>query len=499
LWEQKSFHLTQPSLVQGNLSSDSGSENNLADRLVPAFLHVKNSAFGVKFAMLTETVVAEYESVQLQVERILHSEELRGSEVLRRLLRFLAEKTASGEADDLKEYIVAIDGLGKPATYDPRHNSAVRIQVGRLRQKLADYYRGEGNSDPIVIDVPKGRFKLKVEHRHGIAASAPHPELLPDLAHAAEHEHVADHARKTWLEALGGFKQVALLSAAAIAILAFVVYRWVAPFNAKATAVVYQSGWNADMEALWQPFVSTGRPLIVAIEDPLFVELNGTPGMYYRDRTLNTWNDIVASKNVTALRKALGNPVIQPSRYYTSFGEVDASFLIAKLLGPRVQNLTVVKTSDLSLRQTGDNNVLFVGVENLFFNEQSEAMPVQPQFVQVRDGIRNQHPSANEPALFADQYSTAPTEEGFAYAVVTHFPGPLGDNDVESFTSSRAAGYVAAVKAFTDPDLVHTIVTELKQSSSGRMPRYYQVLLKVKFKDEVPTEITYVAAHELQP
>src|SRR5579875_1387324 len=115
--------------------------------------------------MVTETVSSEIESVQGQVERVLHSEEFRGSEVLRRLLRFLAEKSASGEADDLKEYTVAIEGLGKPSTYDPRHNSAVRIQVGRLRQKLADYYRTEGLEDTLIIDIPKGRFKLKCEVR----------------------------------------------------------------------------------------------------------------------------------------------------------------------------------------------------------------------------------------------------------------------------------------------------------------------------------------------
>ncbi len=447
--------------------------------------------------MLTETVVAENESVQTQVERILHSEELRGSEVLRRLLRFLAEKTASGEADDLKEYIVAIDGLGKPPTYDPRHNSAVRIQVGRLRQKLADYYRGEGHSDPIVVDVPKGRFKLKIEYRSS-AVPATHPAgFFPERAPAAEPERAPSVPGKTWRETLPSFYLVAVFLAVTVLALAYAGYRWLRPSGAKATAVAYPPGWNVDMEALWQPFISTGRPLIVAIEDPLFVELNGSTGIYYRDRTLNNWNELVASKNIATLRKALGNPVIQPSRYYTAFGEVDASFLIAKLLGPRVQNLTVVKTSDLSLRQTGDNNVLFVGVENLFFNEQSQAMPVQPQFVQVREGIRNQNPGPNEPALFTDQYSTAPTEQGYAYALVTHFPGPLGDNDVESFTSSRAAGYVAAVKAFTDPDLVRTIVTELKQSCNGRMPRHYQVLLKVKFKDEVPTEITYVLGREL--
>jgi hypothetical protein len=68
----------------------------------------------------------EDKAVLSQVERIVRSEELRGCEVLRRLLRFLANKSISGEADELKEYIVAIDGLGKPASYDPRHNSAVR-------------------------------------------------------------------------------------------------------------------------------------------------------------------------------------------------------------------------------------------------------------------------------------------------------------------------------------------------------------------------------------
>lgn len=448
--------------------------------------------------MLTEVAVAENESVQSQVERILHSEELRGSEVLRRLLRFLAEKSVSGEADELKEYIVAIDGLGKPATYDPRHNSAVRIQVGRLRQKLADYYRGEGRFDPIVIDVPKGRFKLKFEYRADPAlSSAPSGDFLPESLPTREIDSFVEPSKRIVREMLRGSRLAIPAWAALFFALGISGYLWLRPTTAKATAAAYPPGWDADMEAIWQPFIATKRPLIVAIEDPLFVELNGSTGIYYRDRTLNNWNDIVASQNVAALRKVLRNPIIQPSRYYTAFGEVDASFLVAKLLGPRVQNLSVVKTSDLSLRQIGDNNVLFIGVENLFFDQQTQAMPVDVQLFQVREGIRNKNPGPNEPRLFSDQYSTAPTEEGVAYALITRLPGPLGDNDVESFTSSRAAGYVAAVKSFTDPVLVRTIVDRLKQSCEGRVPRYYQVLLKVKFKEEIPTEITYVLGREL--
>src|SRR5271170_5546530 len=121
--------------------------------------------------VLEESPVAA-ESVQQQIDRILHSEQFRSSEVLRRLLAFLAERALAGEADTLKEYVVAIDGLGKSASYDPQHNSTVRIQMGRLRQRLAEYYRSEGRNDPIIIDLPKGRFRVTFEQRSGAATAA---------------------------------------------------------------------------------------------------------------------------------------------------------------------------------------------------------------------------------------------------------------------------------------------------------------------------------------
>lgn len=426
-----------------------------------------------------------------QVERILHSEELRTSEVLRRLLRFLAEKSALGEADELKEYVVAIEGLGKPVTYDPRHNSGVRIQVGRLRQKLADYYRAEGVDDPIVIDIPKGRFKLKYEIRdssappaHGAAISAdPEPLEIP---------------RRVTLAGKLGRMHLAISFAAGVLVALGIValYKTSVRAPAKATVSAHSAAWNAEMEELWRPFVATSRPTILTIEDPLFVELDGKKGVYYRDKTLNTWHDVTSSPAVGALRAALDNREIAPSRYYTAFGEVDASFLLAGLLGSRVQNLTVLKTSDLSMRDLADNNVIFVGIENIFFTKIRVA-PIDAPLEPVHEGIRNVHPGPHEPALFVDQYSTAPTEQGLAYALVTHVPGPLGGNDIESFTSSRSAGYVAAVKAFSDPPFVKTIVRELKQDAGGELPRYYQVLLKVKFTAEEPTEITFVLARAL--
>ena len=428
-------------------------------------------------------LMVEDKALQSQVDRILHSDELRSSEVLRRLLKFLADKSLAGEADQLKEYVVAIDGLGKPPSYDPRHNSAVRIQVGRLRQKLAEYYRGEGKGDEFVIDLPKGRFKLTCEPRCA-PADPPPPPPPPDLP------------RKSDRPAAGSSLPLLMWLALPMA-LALAVYFSLQAWRPKATRASSIPGWTSELQELWGPFVDSKQPLILSIEDPLFVELHSAPGIYYRDRSLNKWKDVIGSQTVAALKGAVSNSDIQPSRYYTAYGEVDASFLLGKLLGPREQNISIVKTSQLSWQQLADNNVLFVGVQNLFFDEQLHGMPLEQQLVPVQEGIRNVHPEPGEPALFADQYSTAPSEEGVAYALVTHLPGPLGSNDVESFTSSRSAGYVGAVQGFTDAKLARVLVAKLTEKQGGKMPRYYQVLLKVKFRDDVPTETTYVLSREL--
>src|SRR5215472_7210091 len=100
------------------------------------------------------------EEIRAQVERLVRSKVFETSEVHRKLLQYLADKAISGEADRLKEYTIGLEAFGKPPSYDPKHDSIVRLQIGRLRQKLAAYYQEESPADPIVVGLPKGAFKL---------------------------------------------------------------------------------------------------------------------------------------------------------------------------------------------------------------------------------------------------------------------------------------------------------------------------------------------------
>lgn len=424
-------------------------------------------------------------AISAETERILDSNTFRNSEALRRLLKFLAEKMLSGEADHLKEYSVGIDALGKPPTYDPRQDSTVRIQVGRLRQKLAEYYRTEGKEDPLIIDLPKGRFKLTCEENPVPTAIEVADTVVPAAAAVP-----AQSVQNGWVPLKGVNLGLSLGLLLALIWGAVTTYEL---FRGRQDTRMFRAMWTPELDQLWEPFYTSTRPLIVSIADPPFVQFKGFGA--YRDLTLNRWDDIIKSPAVIAIRKALSNADVQPNLYYAPIGEVNASFLIGKLLGPRVPALSLLRTSELSWQQLADNNVLFIGAP-VFFENQLSNLPVRLDLVNARPGIHNLHPAPGEPAVLTDKLPTGTAEDGEVHVLVTRVPGPLGTSEVESFTSNRTPGRVAAVEWFTNPAYARTLVNKLRRPN-GQIPRYYQVVLKVKFKAGVPTETSYVLHREV--
>jgi serine/threonine-protein kinase len=97
------------------------------------------------------------DAVRAQLERILANSRFASSERLAGFLRFIVEKSLSGEADQIKEYVVAVDVYERDA-YDPKAASTVRVEASRLRGKLRDYYAAEGVHDPIHISIPRGAY-----------------------------------------------------------------------------------------------------------------------------------------------------------------------------------------------------------------------------------------------------------------------------------------------------------------------------------------------------
>lgn len=97
-------------------------------------------------------------AVRAQVRRISESAAFRQSERRQNFLRFIVDEALAGRADRLKGYVIATEVFGRPASFDPQIDPIVRIEAGRLRDKLHEYYATEGRSDPVLIDLPKGSY-----------------------------------------------------------------------------------------------------------------------------------------------------------------------------------------------------------------------------------------------------------------------------------------------------------------------------------------------------
>ena len=112
---------------------------------------------GAKSAVITPGKISD-KATRQQLTRILTSKTFSRVDRLKRFVDFIVTESVEGRGGDLKEYVIGVQVFGKDTGFDPRTDPIVRVQARRLRTRLARYYLDEGNSDEVVVDLPKGGY-----------------------------------------------------------------------------------------------------------------------------------------------------------------------------------------------------------------------------------------------------------------------------------------------------------------------------------------------------
>jgi TolB-like protein/Tfp pilus assembly protein PilF len=116
---------------------------------------------------------AQRDEIRGQLARLLATSAFASSLRRGQLLRYLVERTLTGDGDGINEYAIGLDVFEKPVTFDPRIESIVRNEAGRLRQKLKDYYAENGRQDRVLIELPPRGYKPAFAFREAEATPAP--------------------------------------------------------------------------------------------------------------------------------------------------------------------------------------------------------------------------------------------------------------------------------------------------------------------------------------
>ncbi|HEX5153405.1 MAG TPA: hypothetical protein VFW07_18275 [Parafilimonas sp.] len=98
------------------------------------------------------------DEIDEEIQKILKHPSFASSKILKRFLLFIIDQTLLGQANQLKEYTIAVSVLNKPKDFKPQINGVVRVHAGNLRRALNNYYINKGTSDFVRIFIPKGTY-----------------------------------------------------------------------------------------------------------------------------------------------------------------------------------------------------------------------------------------------------------------------------------------------------------------------------------------------------
>jgi hypothetical protein len=394
-----------------------------------------------------------------QIDKVIKSHSLHSSESLCKLLRYLAEHSLDHPGIALKEYQIATEVLGRPAGFDPQSDSTVRVQAGRLRVKLAEYYANEGPDDPIVVEVPKGSYTLTF-HRRPSKSGVPAAVALV-LEPAVKKEEAQPFSRG-WVITVAVFSVLLAASWSTTAILLSQRTRMQAAIS-QAVPFAYQIFWNRFLTSPQQPWVIFSNGNFVGRPET---------GMRY-------FNPSSESDRRTFILD-----------HYTGVGEVLAIHELDHVFALLNRPLRVKRGALFSLDDAKNNDLIFVGSpsENLTLLD----IPGTQEFVfrRLDSGPRkgdlavmNVHPLPGEPRTFLGTPANQPTTED--YAVVSLLPGLDPSRSILILAGDTTFGTQAAVEYVCREDSIKELLQRLKVSKPSEL-KPFEALLHVKIAHGVP-------------
>jgi hypothetical protein len=401
-----------------------------------------------------------------QIDKLLGSHTLHGSESLCKLLRYLANHSLEHPGLSPKEYQIATEVFGRQQDFDPHVDSMVRVQAGRLRTKLAEYYASEGSDDQILLELPKGTYALTFHPRpHGAARN--HANSSHEAPGNSE---VNARNSRTWIIAVVALS-VVLASAVAVATDRFLNRR-------VAEARIASEGPDVPVafHVFWKGFLTGPQEPWVIFSNAAFV---GRPfvGMRYYDRARDSGAVI--------------------TDHYTGVGEVLAVHALDNVFGTLRQQIRVKRGSLFSLDDAKNNDLIFIGSpsENLTLLE----LPNTQEFAfkQITSGPRtgtmeiiNFHPESGEPKEFLPTLPDQSLTEDYSIIALKRGLNPA--HSVLILAGATTIGTQAAVEYVCQQDSLEQLLLRLSVSNSGEL-KPFEAVIRVKVAKGVPVGSELVA------
>ncbi len=98
------------------------------------------------------------QAVETALQSVLDSPDFSGAKRLCALLEYVVRESLDGRAELIRGKTIALDVYDRGMDQDDRGLNLVKVDAGRLRRRLANYYENSGANDLTRIEIPQGGY-----------------------------------------------------------------------------------------------------------------------------------------------------------------------------------------------------------------------------------------------------------------------------------------------------------------------------------------------------
>jgi hypothetical protein len=395
------------------------------------------------------------------LDLVLQSQTFARADQLRRFLRYICEMEEAGRADEITEYSIATEALGRPRSYSPAADSGVRGRAHDLRSKLDQFYETENPRAKLRIGLRKGSyapFFYEVE---------PGPEMSAIVLPAPHRPTLEPRARTNLVRNFAAI--AALIAIAVLATRAFYVRR-----TTQLDPIVKQ---------FWGPLVRPGADVLLCLGTPPSLLIKP----YAKPPNPDIFRPLVADKSAWYSRMKLPDVPGQPYIYFSGdsplFGDAEAAAFAVRVLSAAGASFDFIPENTAQPAALRNQNVLLIGSPN--YSEYAGRILRRTPFTIVEDSnigeeVIREQTGKLKPKVFVPRRD----ESGslvLVYGLITVF-----QNQALSEVNSRTimvsgvtgAGSGAAMHFFTSASGLRTLLDRLHKEGLKEPPPAYQVVVK---------------------
>jgi hypothetical protein len=299
--------------------------------------------------------------------RVIESDTFRTAPMMRTLLQYLWKR----QGEPISEYAIAVDALGRSPDFDPKTDSTVRVQVARLRAKLKEFYETAGDSFPLRLAIPLGRYEIQWRYEA--------PQIAPVSPLAAVPKHYL------WIAACG---------VAVIVLLALALFIQNRALRAGVPAA------PAPLPRFWKSFLVPGKPTVIVLPSPLYF-FWPDHSLYVRDLKISEFENWQASPFIRDIAQKWGPPTL--AQIYVGAMEMTAGVKVLQYLQQAGQPVQLIESRKFAADSFAAQNTIFFGMPRTAVYLDRLVKKTNFYIAQVEpDLVGNRSPKPGEPAEYRE-------------------------------------------------------------------------------------------------